>query len=89
MFFQKYTRSFLIVVLSAMIIFYLNGQLLPLVQAQNLSAGLAYLLIFPAISLLGLVHLLRLIVLPFVFLLKKRRKNRQHAYYQEHFHEYY
>jgi len=89
MFFKKYKNSILIVAVSILAFFYLNQQLMPLVDAQNLSAGLAYLLIFPLIVLFGSVHLLRLIVLPFVYLLKKRRRNKLQAYYDQQYQEYY
>ena len=83
MFFKKYTRSILVVFVCALTMRYLNSELLPQVQAQNLSAGLAYMLFFPLSAIVGFIHLLRLLILPLAYYLQQRKKINEKLRYLE------
>ncbi|MDR2832267.1 MAG: hypothetical protein LBV67_00970 [Streptococcaceae bacterium] len=91
MFLTKYKNSLLIVLIWAFSVHFLNSYLMPLIQEQSINAGLAYMIIIPLISIFGSIHLLRLIILPFIYLLKVRKKQYEKFYYDEYSseHEYY
>ena len=87
MFIEKCKNSLLIVLSAAICFHFLNQQLYPLVVEQNLSAGLAYLLLIPLLGLVAGIHLLRLLILPVLYYFKKKKKAQAQDFYSNQ--EYY
>lgn len=78
---KKFIASLLVVVASSGLLLFFNEKLLPNIAQQNFDAGMIYLTIVPIVAIFGSVHLIRLILLPFIALFKDAKKYKKEKVY--------